>query len=259
MRKDVDKSGTTVRNRLSRRNFVATAGAGALVAGTGFVPKKVYRPEEGDGEIHPGLAARGRQHLVLRRQAVLDQGRHRRRHREGHRLGRGDPGDRPGQVRVRHPRRAQFDPAGGQGPAAAVARLLQLRHHHGRRGAAGIADQGAGRPQGQEGRLDPDLGRISLPAGLPQECRPHHGRHPVDLARQQGARERADRQAVRRHHLLCRERPAQDHGGRHQSARLPLQQVRPALLRPLAHHDERVLRQGEGVVRGDDRWASPKA
>ena len=41
MRKDVDKSGAIVRNRLSRRNFVAAAGAGALVAGTGFVPKKV--------------------------------------------------------------------------------------------------------------------------------------------------------------------------------------------------------------------------
>jgi ABC-type nitrate/sulfonate/bicarbonate transport system substrate-binding protein len=42
MRKDVDKSGAIVRNRLSRRNFVAAAGAGALVAGTGFAPKKVY-------------------------------------------------------------------------------------------------------------------------------------------------------------------------------------------------------------------------
>ena len=41
MRKDVDKSGASVRNRLSRRNFVAAAGAGTLVAG-GFVPKKVY-------------------------------------------------------------------------------------------------------------------------------------------------------------------------------------------------------------------------
>src|ERR1700716_107732 len=42
MRKDVDKSGAIVRNRLSRRNFVAAAGAGAVVAGTGFAPKKVY-------------------------------------------------------------------------------------------------------------------------------------------------------------------------------------------------------------------------
>ncbi len=42
MRKDVDKSGAIVRNRMSRRNFVAAAGAGALVAGTGFAPKKVY-------------------------------------------------------------------------------------------------------------------------------------------------------------------------------------------------------------------------
>jgi NitT/TauT family transport system substrate-binding protein len=42
MRKDVDKTGATVRNRLSRRNFVVAAGAGALAAGTGFAPKKVH-------------------------------------------------------------------------------------------------------------------------------------------------------------------------------------------------------------------------
>jgi hypothetical protein len=46
----------------------------------------------------------------------------------------------------------------------------------------------------------------SLPAGLPQECRPHHGRHPVDLARQARCARCAliDNQCD--DHLLCRER-----------------------------------------------------
>ena len=92
---------TTSKGALSRRNFVA---AGAVAAGAGFLPKKVFAQKKIDGEVHAGLAARGRQHLVLRRQAVLGQGRHRRHHREGHRLGRRHPGDRPGQVRVRHSR-----------------------------------------------------------------------------------------------------------------------------------------------------------
>ena len=42
MCKNVDKTRATDRNRLSRRNFVVAAGASALVAGTGFVPKEVY-------------------------------------------------------------------------------------------------------------------------------------------------------------------------------------------------------------------------
>ena len=204
MRKGVD-SGAIVRNRLSRWNFVAAAGAGAVAPGR-LRAQEGLRPEEGHGEIHTGLAARGRQYLVLRRQAVLDQGRHRRRHRERHRLGRGDPGDRPGQVRVRHPGRAQLDPAGGQGPAAAVARLLQLRHHHGRRGTAGIADQGAGRPQGQEGRLDPDLRRIP-------SCRPSSRMSASPWPTSSRSRStskvrevRADRQPVRRSPALSRAR-----------------------------------------------------
>ncbi|MFI5000152.1 MAG: ABC transporter substrate-binding protein [Reyranellales bacterium] len=42
MRKDVSKIGTGLRGGLSRRNFVAAGGAGALAVGTGLLPRKVF-------------------------------------------------------------------------------------------------------------------------------------------------------------------------------------------------------------------------
>jgi hypothetical protein len=57
----------------------------------------------------------------------------------------------------------------------------------------------------------------------------------------------ADREAVRRDHLLRRQRAAEARRSRHQSARLPLQQVRHAVLRALAHHHAGLLRKEKAL------------
>jgi len=103
----------------------------------GLRAKKVYAQKKVTVK-YTWLAARGRQRLVLCRQAywskagidvVIEKGTGSAAATQAIARASTSSASRP----------PNFDPAGGQGPAAAVARLLQLRHHHGRRGTAGIA------------------------------------------------------------------------------------------------------------------------